>query len=331
MKAIILTQNDWDAKRVYVQAVRDDIGKICQFDGKVYSKKDVLSNSKNFDDVEIIFSTWGMPKFSVQEIKEYLPKVKYLFYAAGSVQAFAKEFLECGVRVFSAWRDNAIPVIEYAVSNIILANKGFLRMVKKGAPRVIKYRFLTHTFGNYKSNIGLLGCGSIGSQVAKKLLEHDLNVFVYDPFLSDEKAKSLGVRKRDLDWIFKNCAVVSNHLANKKELENVIDYKLLKSMPKYSTFINTGRGAQVSEFGLFKALVFDKSKYALLDVTKHEPMSIFNPLRLLKNVIVTPHIAGSASSEVVRMSDGMIETCKAVLDGQSVDCEVVQTMLDTMA
>lgn len=330
MKGLILTNNKYDANRVFVQRVKDEISAACECDGKVYTKRDILQQN-SFADIEVIFTTWGMPKFSVEEIKKYLPSVKYLFYAAGSVQHFAKEFLECGVRVFSAWRLNAIPVVEYTTSSIILANKGFLRMTKRWSLRGIKHNYLAKCAGNYNSNVGLLGCGSIGSMVAQRLKTYELNVFVYDPFLSDERAEQLGVVKKDLQWIFAHCSVVSNHLANKAELNNIIDYKLLKSMPKYSTFINSGRGAQVSEFGLARALMFNKSKYALLDVTKREPLSIFSPLRYMSNVVVTPHMAGSACGEVVRMADGMLDCFKKVMGGDVVDCEVSVEMLATMA
>lgn len=330
MKAIILTNNTFDANRVFVSEVKQKISAFCDLYDKVLSKKDIL-DKKNFDDVQIIFSTWGMPNFSKEEISEYFPNLKYLFYAAGSVQTFAEEFLQSGVRVFSAWRLNAIPVVEYTLSAILMANKGLFRMTKKGTPRFVKFDFLNKSAGNYNTNVGLLGCGSVGSMVAEKLKNFDLNVYCYDPFLSDERAEQLGVVKKDLDWIFANCRVVSNHLANKKELNDIINYKLLKSMPKYSTFINTGRGAQVSESGLVKAFIFNLSKYALLDVTKKEPLSIFSPLRYMKNVVLTPHIAGSASGEVVRMADGIVNVCREILAGKAVDCEVTLDMLTTMA
>jgi len=91
MKTIYLCQTP--------QAVRD----VYVTDETVYCKDDILSHSEQFKDTEIILSTWGMPQFSEQEIKECFPSLKALFYGAGSVQGFAKEFLNCGVKVFSAW------------------------------------------------------------------------------------------------------------------------------------------------------------------------------------------------------------------------------------
>ena len=60
-----------------------------------------------------------------EQIAEYLPSLKAVFYAAGSVQAFARPFLNRGIQVFSAWAANAVPVAEYTVAQIILAGKGF--------------------------------------------------------------------------------------------------------------------------------------------------------------------------------------------------------------
>ena len=97
------------------------------FDGICYNKQDLIDHTERFSDTEYIFSTWGMPRLSETEIKEYLPSLKCVFYAAGSVQSFAAPFLNCNIRVFSAWAANAIPVAEYTVAQIILANKGFFR------------------------------------------------------------------------------------------------------------------------------------------------------------------------------------------------------------
>ena len=73
-----------------------------------------------------------MPEFTEDEIKTYLPNLKAIFYGAGSVQSFARPFLNCGVRVFSAWAANAIPVAEFTVAQIILANNEQTKSVLNG-------------------------------------------------------------------------------------------------------------------------------------------------------------------------------------------------------
>ena len=89
-------------------------------DPKVYTKADILANPALPADADYLFSTWGMPKFTEDEIARCFPRLKAVFYAAGTVQAFARPFLNRGIRVFSAWAANAVPVAEYTIAQILL-------------------------------------------------------------------------------------------------------------------------------------------------------------------------------------------------------------------
>lgn len=329
MKTIILGNSLYNLRRVYPQCVVDKINTIYDLNPDFCSAKEIFED-KHLD-TEIIFSTWGMPKLSIEDINRHLPKLQSVFYAAGSVQDFAQTFLASGVRVFSAWKANAVPVAEFTFAEILLSTKGYFKAAKRFCPYGIGARYNAACNGNYQSKIGILGVGGVGSLVAERLKTTDLEVYAYDPFLSDEKATELNIIMKPIEWIFANCNVVSNHLANKQELNKILDYELFSSMPKYSVFINTGRGAQVDERGLAKALWNDRTKYAVLDVTAHEPLSLFSPLRLVSNKIITPHIAGSSGHEVVRMSELMLSTSIKVTNGESVDNEVTPIMLSTMA
>ena len=91
----------------------------------IKSEKELPARKAETARVDFIFSTWGMPALTKEEIREYFPNLKHVFYAAGTVQAFARPFLELGISVHSAWRANGIPVAEVTVSEILLANKGF--------------------------------------------------------------------------------------------------------------------------------------------------------------------------------------------------------------
>lgn len=279
-------------------------------------------------DVEIIFSTWGMPAPTEEEIRECLPKLKYVFYAAGSVQAFARPFLKCGVRVFSAWQANAVPVVQYAFAQIVLALKGYFPAQAKTRTNRAE---AAHYPGVFDVKVGLLGCGAIGSRLAQMLGQLDVEVWVFDPFLSDERAAQLGVKKCEMAEIFAQCDVVSNHLANLPATVGIIRREYLLSMKPYSTFINTGRGPQLDERDLYDMLTLDPTRWALLDVMTDEAHSDSNILNTLPNCLITPHIAGSTGFEVRRMADYMADACEKVLRGEACDYEVSEKMLDTMA
>lgn len=125
MQAIFLCETKENPMRVFADAT---IRKICasvEAEPTVYTKADVLRDKARFADTAYIFSTWGMPTFTEEEIAACFPALQAVFYAAGTVQSFARPFLRRGVKVFCAWAANAVPVAEYTVAQIILANKGF--------------------------------------------------------------------------------------------------------------------------------------------------------------------------------------------------------------
>lgn len=333
MKTIFLCDSVYQIDRVYDEAVRACLRAMTDVENICYTKTDILARPAKFAEVEIVFSTWGMPSFSEEEIKTCLPRLKCVFYAAGSVQAFARPFLNCGVKVFSAWAANAVPVAEYTVAQIVLANKGFFahaRLLGEGRLQDSHDR-MASCIGNFHTKVGLIGCGMIGSLVAEKLKGYDLEVLAFDPFLSEEKAKSLGVTLCSLDELFSSCSVVSNHLANNEETRGMLRYRHFAAMPPYATFLNTGRGAQVVEDDLVCALTERPDLTAVLDVTDPEPSPAEHPFYTLPNCFLTPHIAGSLGGEVVRMAEYMVREYADYAAGKHGRYEVSLKMLETMA
>ncbi len=333
MKTIILCEVPHHYKTVYAPIVTERLKALTDCDCARYGKADVLADPEKFADTEYIFSTWGMPSFTEDEIKTYLPALKCVFYGAGSVQGFARPFLNCGVKVFSAWAANAVPVAEYTVAQIILAGKDFFvqsRLLAREDRAAAQARHGGH-IGNYRKKVGLIGCGMIGSLVAEMLKVFDLEVLVFDPFLADEKAAALGIKRADLAEIFSTCSVVSNHLANNAATKKMLRYEHFISMPTYATFLNTGRGAQVVEEDLVKALTERPDLTAVLDVTEPEPSPAGHPFYSLPNCFMTPHIAGSLGGEVVRMAEYMVDEYARYAAGDACRYEVSLKMLETMA
>ncbi len=300
----------------------------------VYSKNDVISSPEKFKDTEFVFTTWGMPVFTSEEIRECFPSLKCVFYGAGSVQFFAKPFLENNIKVFSAWGANAVPVAEYTVAQIVLASKGYFlssKMIKNPDDRRKATEYAFNMPGNYNTKIGIIGAGMIGRMVIERLKAYTLDVFVYDPFLSDEKAENLGVKKVSLEELFAECQVISNHVANLPETVGMFTYDLFKLMKDDAVFINTGRGAQVVEDDLIKILKEKPFLTAVLDVTFPEPPVEGSEIYSLQNIILTPHIAGSLGNEVRRMGEYMCDQFIKFKYNKEYEYEVTLKMLETMA
>ena len=331
MKIALLGDSQYNFSRVYTEKVMKKLSSFGEL-SPLINKSNISEHKEFLSDCEIAFSTWGMPQFTEEEIKTYMPKLKILFYSAGSVQSFARPFLNCGVRVFSAFAANAVPVAEYTFSQIVLAAKGFYQASKRfriAFPSAVK--FANSTPGNFEAKIGLVGLGAIGSMVAERLKTVDVEVLAYDPFVSEEKAKALNVKTATLEEIFRECDVISNHLANKEELNDIFNARYFNLMKKYSVFINTGRGAQVDERALAKSLILHPSRTAVLDVLKKERFPYINPLFWCPNAVLTPHIAGSMGNETQRMAYYMIEQLENYLKNNEMQYEVTKEMLETMA
>ena len=333
MKAIFLTKKKEYIPEVYDKEVMAALAELTGITDAVYTKEDLLSAPEDFSEVELIFSTWGMPVMTEEEIRLCLPKLKCLFYGAGTVQPFARPFLNCGVKVFSAWAANAVPVAEFTVAQIILSNKGYF--LTSRACRQSGYKEAKLAFdlcrGNYGQTVGIIGAGMIGSLVIEMLKAYKLKVIVYDPFLSDERAEALGVEKCSLEDLFSRAFTVSNHLANNEQTKGMLGYDLFSHMREGAVFINTGRGAQVVEEDLCRVLAERPDLTALLDVTHPEPPAEGHPFYSLPNCYLTPHIAGSAGDEVARMGLFMQKECSSYLAGEPCRYEVTEEMLKTMA
>lgn len=336
MKSCFLAESKDTLNNVYHPDTKDRIhADLGPADPKVYRKEDVLEDPSAFSETEYIFSTWTMPQFTEDEIRACFPKLKAVLYAAGSVQAFAKPFLNCGVHVFSAWAANAVPVAETVLALILLANKGY-HMASYYCSQSAELRgrseeYVRKNRGNYGCKVGILGAGMIGSRVCQFLKNHRLQVLVYDPFCSEEKARDLSVKLTSLEEIFSECEVISNHLANNEQTRNILNYDLFKRMHDNATFINTGRGAQVVEEDLVRALKEKSHCCAILDVTEPEPPRADSPFFGMDNVILTPHLAGSQRDEWWRMAEYMYEEATLLEQGKPTRYHVTLKMLETMA
>ena len=297
------------------------------FQGNLEKYRDFLRET------QVIVATWEIPLLTKEEIAEYFPNLKLLIYAAGSVQRFARPYLELGVRIVSAWGAMSVPVAEFTVGEIIHANKGFYRslaLYKELSYDASHWKILKEYPGTYHTKVGILGAGMIGSLVIKMLQQYSVELMVYDPFLSVERAKELGIDKTySLEEIFSECQTISNHIANNPQTVGIFDYRLFSLMKDNATFINTGRGAQVVEDDLIRALKEKPERTAVLDVTWPEPVR--PDLMELPNVFCTPHIAGFAADEVLRMPDAMLEILERYLQDGSLQYEVTMEMLATMA
>ncbi|MDA8388450.1 MAG: phosphoglycerate dehydrogenase [Nitrospiraceae bacterium] len=147
----------------------------------------------------------------------------------------------------------------------------------------------------YGKTLGLVGMGNIGGQVAKKARGLEMNVIAYDPFLNEEKAKSLGVEPVGLEELWKRADFITVHTPLTPETKNLINAGTLSLMKDGVRVINCARGGIVNEDDLLGALNSGKVAGAALDVFETEPPRDYSLCRH-ENVVCTPHL-GAATKE----------------------------------
>lgn len=335
-KALLMTSDKENCLKVYEQTVIDALAHEVEWMEPIFDINELDSRAEDLACTEYIFSTWGMFELSDADIKKYLKKLKAVFYSAGTVKYFAEPFIANDIAVFSAWAANAVPVAEFTVAQIILAGKGYFQRLHRAMPDSVTWEnrtVCTDVTGNYGNRIGLIGIGMIGSLVAEMLKNYKLEVWGYDPFMSEEKAAALGIKKtEDLSELFRECNIISNHLANNDQTAGILNKNCFDVMKKDAVFINTGRGRQVVRDDLVEALKKEPLRVALLDVTyPDEPPLDGDELYRMPNVFLSPHIAGSIGNEVHRMSWYMYEEFMNFINSKPVKYRVTAQMLKTMA
>ncbi|MBV6341867.1 phosphoglycerate dehydrogenase [Candidatus Magnetobacterium casense] len=147
----------------------------------------------------------------------------------------------------------------------------------------------------YNKTLGIVGMGNIGTQVAKKAQGLEMNVIGYDPFLQEELALQMGIKKVSIQELFKNADIITVHTPLTAETKNLINKDSIATMKDGVRIINCARGGIINEQDLHDAIKSGKVAGAAIDVFEKEPPED-SPLVKLDEVICTPHL-GAATVE----------------------------------
>jgi len=142
--------------------------------------------------------------------------------------------------------------------------------------------------------LGLVGCGNIGAIVADRAIGLKMRVIAYDPFLSEDRAKELGVEKCELDDVLARADFITLHVPKTDKTAMMINAEAIAKMKDGVRVINCARGGLVDEAALAAGLKSGKVAGAAFDVFEIEPAEA-SPLFHLPNVVCTPHLGASTS------------------------------------
>jgi D-3-phosphoglycerate dehydrogenase len=162
--------------------------------------------------------------------------------------------------------------------------------------------------------LGVLGFGRIGQQVARRALGLGMRAVAYDPFVSRERYRELGVDRREsMDDVLADAEFLTLHLPLSADTRGIIGHDAFAKMRKGVRLVNAARGELIDEDALVDALRSGTVAAAALDVFPREPYE--GPLLALDNVVVTPHLAASTEEAQDRAGVIVAEQVAAALDG----------------
>ena len=208
---------------------------------------------------------------------------------------------------------NAVTVSEHVFFNLLNISKRkdlFDKTVREGNFK--DRNKLPKTIELWKKNFLIAGFGRIGQALIKRCLGFEMNVYVYDPFVTKEKIETLGGQKVDnLHDSVKSMDVISLHMPLTDKTKNLINYEILKTMKKNCIIINAARGGIINEADLDKALNENLIFGAGIDVFEIEPPDDNNPLLKNEKVFLSPHTAAFTEECMTRMG---METIQNIID-----------------
>ena len=199
-----------------------------------------------------------------------------------------------GIIVMNTPFGNSITTAEHAITLMLaLARQIPAADASTQAGKWEKNRFMGVEITG--KTLGIIGCGNIGSIVADRARGLRMKVIAYDPYLSVERARDLGVEKVDLAELFRRSDFITLHTPLTEKTRNIIDANAIAAMKKGVRIINCARGGLVDEVALRRALDAGHVAGAAFDVFSVEPARE-NPLFGHPNVVCTPHL-GAATME----------------------------------
>ena len=302
--------------------------------GRDYTSDEVAERIEGFD---ALITGWGSPPLK-KTVFENADRLKIIAHSAGSIKYMLSEdvvqnyIIPRRICVCNAPRAIAYNVAETTlgllimtshrlVDHIINVREGSMRRDPK-IPREVK--------SVNGSTVGIVGASMVGREVICLLEPFDVGILVYDPYLSEAEAEQLHAKKVSLEELFRRSDFVSVHAPMTEETYGMIDERHLSLMHDGAILVNTSRGKVIDQEALARQCETGRILVAL-DVTDPEPLPEDSPLRRLKNVMITPHVAGQGSYGMRKIGEMTLQALEDFFAGKEVENEVDFEKYDILA
>ena len=300
---------------------------------KVYDKDDFSDFDYVLDIVKgatIIVTSWDSPKID-KLILDCCPELKAVIHGAGSIKPIiSDEFIQRKIRITNSAVAIGEGVAESALGFAISACKGFYQLSRDTKNGLWQDNIKTTVTDFYDITVGVISGGYVGRHMLKLLKNFHVDVLLYDPILTKEQIEEIGAKKVELNELLSQSDVVTVHAPAIPQTENMLNKSNLPLIKDGAVLINTARGTIINEADLIEELKKNRF-FACIDVTNPEPPAKDNELRKLDNVVLTPHIAGTATNGLKRVALHVCEEIDRLLKGEKMRTEVNLDNLSKLA
>jgi D-3-phosphoglycerate dehydrogenase len=221
-----------------------------------------------------------------------------------------------GVMVVNAPQSNVLSAAEHTMALIL----SIARNVPQAHSALVAGRWERSKWEGIElagKTLGILGLGRIGTLVAQRARAFDMRLVAYDPYISAERGRELGVEMTTLERVVEQADVLTIHLPKNKETTGIINADMLKRAKRSLRIVNVARGGIADENDLAEALRDGTIAGAALDVFAKEPTTE-SPLFGLGNIVVTPHLGASTREAQDRAGEVVADMVQLALNGDFV-------------
>lgn len=287
------------------ELVKVDWKTISMFDGNI--------------DVECVLCSRALAR-KIQDVN--LPSCKLLhLFSVGYDNVDLNVFKQKGISVCNASGIYDNVLAEYVVYAMLLYAKRFHRSLKNRLFRPFRnYHYITEIAGK---TIGIMGCGRIGTAVAKHLMGFDVTIIGYAKSTREKDGFSKIYHQDNIAEFFANSDYVVNTLPHDDSTIGIIDMEVLSNCKSSMTFINIGRESVFKGNDFYQYLKTHKMATAILDMFELIPNPITNKYRRLSNVLVMPRIASISHESDERLKVLMRTNIDAVINKQELINKVI--------
>ena len=279
----------------------------------------------------VVVTSWGSPQITEEHVAA-ADDLQIVGHGAGSVKTrLAPAGHERGIVLLSAADVIAESVAEYTLWAMLSGQRNLYPYEKimkaergwKPAPN-----WPGHSL--YSKKVGIVSASMVGRRVIGLLKPFGCDVTVYDPYLNEEDAQLLDVRRVSLEDLFANSDIVSVHAPITPETRHMITGAHFQSIRDGALFVHTARSWVLDQDALLAEL--QKNRFnAYIDVFEPEPLSADHPIRDLDNVFLSPHVSGHTVENRMRLVEEIVRDIERFFNSEPLRLVVPYAKLKIMA